>query len=196
VPHSQGLGSCSSPRTCAQVNVNVYKTVAPPRDAPRPGYSCFTQDALAFWRESAAAAPWLQAAREANPLAQSLELVVLRRDALVDTLLTHAAGHNAALSLSPLLAVLAALAQDLRADFVPALPRVFSHFAALVDTFVTNAAALQTVFRCAAELLRHLHRPLAERAPWVLGLTRGLRYHHAHHVRCLAAQVRCHVLHA
>lgn len=108
---------------------------------------------------------------------------------VLDFVLSHAT-YEAKLSLAPVLAVLAAMARDLQADFLPFVPRVFATLAALVSAAATDADALQSSFLCVATILKHLQRPLADRVPWLLLHSRALRYQDARHSRCFAAQVR------
>jgi U3 small nucleolar RNA-associated protein 20 len=159
------------------------------REEPRSGHASFIEEAIAHWRETTSASDWAEVCVELNSYVQSLELICLHRDAIVDILLRRLR-KQAALSIPALLAVLSALAQDLQADFVPYIPRMSTQLALLVSDATGDTTILEAVFKCIGASLKHVQAHLLEKVPWVLKHSRDLRYHESKHVRVFAAQVR------
>lgn len=170
------------------MDVDRSRLKGPVRDAPRSGNTSFTQEEVASRRETNGTSEWLQAAHALNDHVQSLELVVLHREEIVEVLLSHAHAESVH-ALPALLGVLAAVSKDVQQDFVPLLPRVFEHLGQLASKLTSDAAALEAVFSCTSSLLKHTHKFLASKGAWVFKHSRKLRYHPAQHVRCFAAQV-------
>lgn len=56
--------------------MDVYRRAAGGRQAPLPGATCFTQEALASWRELNTAGDFTEVAAEIHNLVQSLPLLV------------------------------------------------------------------------------------------------------------------------
>jgi len=85
--------------------------------------------------------------------------------------------------------LLAALARDLQADFLPHMDRVLATLSDFVDQGGDREPELlEHVFTCASSLCKHLCRLLVPDLVPVLYSSARLRYHKARHVRQMAAQ--------
>ena len=96
---------------------------------------------------------------------------------------------DASLSLQPILLLLAALARDLQADFLP----LFAPSMAALVRLVKEGAdrhpdIMEHVFTCISLTCKYLVKHLAADLPAVLAATAGLRYSRAAHVRAFAAE--------
>lgn len=171
-----------------QVEVQQLKTNVPIRDAPREGHTSFISEEIAQRKDTVGAKHWVEALAALNDSVQSLELVVLHRDAILSVLLQHSV-PAARLSIPAVLGVLTAFSKDLQADFVPFCPRVFDHMATLATSFVRDAECLEAIFTSVSSLLRNIHAHVQAKVPWVFRVSRKLRYHSAQHVRVFAAEV-------
>ena len=120
------------PPCCPQVEVDVYRSLGPKRAEPLPGSTSFFQEGLNKWRELNSAEHWVAAASALSPLCQTLPLLVHHREEVLEVLL-GGLRMEAVLSLEPLLELIGTLARDLQADFLPALGRVLTALADLVD---------------------------------------------------------------
>ena len=100
--------------------------------SPLPGSTSFFQEGLNTWRELNSAEHWVAAASALSPLCQTLPLLVHHREEVLEVLL-GGLRMEAVLSLEPLLELIGTLARDLQADFLPALGRVLTALADLVD---------------------------------------------------------------
>ena len=177
-------------RRVAEVDVDVHRAAGELRAAPLHGSSCFFQEALAQWAELCCGADFSAFSAEASPRAHSLAMLVLHQDEVVEKLLSRLT-HEAKHSLEALLACLAALARDLRSDFIPHLSAVTNRLARLCRTGVEREPELlEHVFACLAKILKWMQRQLATDLPRALDLTRQLRRHRSAHVRLFAAQAR------
>jgi hypothetical protein len=179
---------------CFQVEVQQLNTNAHVRDAPREGHKSFISEEIAQRKDTVGAKHWTEAIAALNDSVQSLELVVLHKDTILAILLQQSV-PEAKLSIPALLAVLKAFSKDLQADFVPFCPRVFDHLAELATSFLRDAECLEAIFACISGLLRHIHKHLQSKIPWLFRVSRQLRYHPAQHIRVFAAEVRTPLLH-
>ncbi|PFH34900.1 hypothetical protein BESB_069330 [Besnoitia besnoiti] len=110
------------------------------------------------------------------PLCDSLPLLFVHRGRILQALLRHLLVDEAIVAV---LNLLQALAKDLRSDFVPFLPSVFSSLLLLLRQLehTVDAARLRLLFSCIASLFRYLARPLlcdfdftlALFTPWLCG---------------------------
>ena len=171
------------------MEVQQLKAKIPFRDAPREGHKSFISEEILQRKDTVGAKHWVEAVAALNDSVQSLELVVVHRDTILSILLQQA-NPAAKLSLPALLAVLTAFSKDLQADFLPFCPRVFEHMAMLATNFARDAELLEVIFSNVANLLKNIHKHLQSKIPWVLRVSRDLRYHSAQHIRAFAAEVR------
>ena len=128
--------------------------------------------------------------REAEPLCQSLPMLVLHQDKVLASLLDRLV-PEARHSLEALLRCLQALARDLRGDFAPsAFQRAAEALAALMraNEIAREPEILEHVFQALAFMCKWLQRPLAGDLVQALRKTRALRRHPQAHVRVFAAQ--------
>jgi U3 small nucleolar RNA-associated protein 20 len=178
-----------------QVDIDdVFRSLGPKRAEPLPGSSSFFQEALGRWRELCAAADWAQAAALLTPLTHTLPQLLHHQTNILDILLSRCT-MAAAQSLAPLLDLVAQLARDLQADFLPHLPRTLGALADLVDRGADrDPDALQAAFSCLGLMIKHLLRQLASDPGPALRGTARLRHHRSTHVRALAAQALGHLL--
>lgn len=106
-----------------QVEVDVYKRLAPVRTEPLQGSESFFQENLTKWRELNSGPDFLAAAAALQNISQTLPQLLHHRQQIMDVLLA-AIKPEAALSLPPLLALVAILARDLQAEYLPLFPQV------------------------------------------------------------------------
>ncbi|PHJ25811.1 down-regulated in metastasis protein [Cystoisospora suis] len=111
-----------------------------------------------------------------GPLSASLPLLIFHRQRVVQILLRYLLVDEAT---TTVLTLLQALAKDLRGEFVPFLPSVFSSLLLLLQQLQTTADAdtINLLFICIGNLFRYLSRPLlrdfnfclALFTPWLCG---------------------------
>lgn len=114
-----------------QVDVDVYRRVAPVRAEPGNNAPSFFTEALGAWRELNSASHFLTAAAEVNNLVQTLPQLLHHKDDVAGILLSRV-HMGAVLSLPALLDLLAVLARDLQGEYVHMLPRVLRTLAELL----------------------------------------------------------------
>lgn len=171
-----------------QLDVDVARKLTAVRTAPRPGFSSFTQETLATWREINTAKHFVELADRLEPMLRTLPQL-LHHSARVVQELHDALTIDAALSLDAILVLIPALARDLQQDFLQWLVPTVHRLQALIDAGAdTDAELLGAVFRCLSSLSKHLALHLAPEPTILLTATRGLRHHAADHVRVLAAE--------
>lgn len=168
--------------------MDVARKLTTVRTAPRPGFSSFTQETLATWREINTAKHFLELADRLEPLLRTLPQL-LHHIAHILQHIHDALTIDAALSLDAILMLLPAVARDLQQDFLPWLGPTVSRLHTLLDAGAdADAELLGAVVRCLSSLSKHLAPHLAPDPSLLLSATRGLRHHAADHVRVLAAE--------
>ena len=171
----------------SQIDIDVYRSIGPKRTEPLPGASSFFQERLEAWRELNAAEDWLAVLPSLHPLCQSLPQLLHHQKDVLDIILARI-NIAAALSLEPLLDLLAALARDIQDEFLPHMERVLSCFSDLIDEGGgREPEILQHVFSSLSMMCKHLCKCLCQDLVPVLKVSARLRYHRAQHVRKLAA---------
>ena len=171
-----------------QVDVDVYRSLAPKRAEPSGSSSSFFQERLTAWRELNAAHDWLEALSELHNMCQTLPQLLHHQQDILNVILTRLT-LEASLSLEPLLDLLGALARDLQADFLPHMERVLTAMSDLIDAGLEREPELlQHVFTSCSLICKHLCKLLSVDLGPILIYSARLRYHRAYHVRVLAAQ--------
>ena len=174
----------------AEVDVDVHRTTGALRVDPLQGSACFFHETLVKCAELNCGAHFSDFKREAEPLCQSLPMLVLHQDKVLASLLDRLV-PEARHSLEALLRCLQALARDLRGDFAPsAFQRAAEALAALMraNEIAREPEILEHVFQALAFMCKWLQRPLAGDLVQALRKTRALRRHPQTHVRVFAAQ--------
>ena len=174
----------------AEVDVDVHRTTGALRVDPLQGSACFFHETLVKCAELNCGAHFSDFKREAEPLCQSLPMLVLHQDKVLASLLERLV-PEARHSLEALLRCLQALARDLRGDFAPsAFQRAAEALAALMraNEIAREPEILEHVFQALAFMCKWLQRPLAGDLVQALCKTRALRRHPQAHVRVFAAQ--------
>ena len=174
----------------AEVDVDVHRTTGALRVDPLQGSACFFHETLVKCAELNCGAHFSDFKREAEPLCQSLPMLVLHQDKVLASLLERLV-PEARHSLEALLRCLQALARDLRGDFAPsAFQRAAEALAALMraNEIAREPEILEHVFQALAFMCKWLQRPLAGDLAQALRKTRALRRHPQAHVRVFAAQ--------
>ena len=174
----------------AEVDVDVHRTTGALRVDPLQGSACFFHETLVKCAELNCGAHFSDFKREAEPLCQSLPMLVLHQDKVLASLLDRLV-PEARHSLEALLRCLQALARDLRGDFAPsAFQRAAEALAALMraNEIAREPEILEHVFQALAFMCKWLQRPLAGDLVQALRKTRALRRHPQAHVRVFAAQ--------
>ena len=174
----------------AEVDVDVHRTTGALRVDPLQGSACFFHETLVKCAELNCGAHFSDFKREAEPLCQSLPMLVLHQDKVLASLLERLV-PEARHSLEALLRCLQALARDLRGDFAPsAFQRAAEALAALMraNEIAREPEILEHVFQALAFMCKWLQRPLAGDLVQALRKTRALRRHPQAHVRVFAAQ--------
>lgn len=172
---------------CVQVEVDVYRSIGPKRAQPLPGASCFFQERLEAWRELNAAADWLEVLPLLHPLCQSLAQLVHHQNDILDIILPRLT-MSAALSLEPLLDLIAALARDIQDEFMPHVDRCFCSFSDLIDDGAhKEPEILENIFKSLSMICKHLSRHFCQDLLPVFASSMRLRYHKAEHIRKLSA---------
>ncbi|GJP54710.1 hypothetical protein CLOM_g13761 [Closterium sp. NIES-68] len=175
-------------RQVEEAQVDVFRSLAPTQQQPSPGCSSFFQQALLHWRELSAAVDFNEVHSKVAPLVASLPQLVFHRHRLVAALLARL-HMRAALSLQPILSLLATLPRDLQHDFLPFLPLCLDACLRLLQQGADrDAAALQQVVQCVGEMVKHLRHYLTPDVVTLLKMTKPLRFYPAGYVRDLIAQ--------
>jgi U3 small nucleolar RNA-associated protein 20 len=174
----------------AEVDVDVHRSTGALRVDPLQGSACFFHETLVKCAELNCGAHFSDFKREAEPLCQSLPMLVLHQDKVLASLLDRLV-PEARHSLEALLRCLQALARDLRGDFAPsAFQRAAEALAALMraNEIAREPEILEHVFQALAFMCKWLQRPLAGDLVQAMRKTRALRRHPQAHVRVFAAQ--------
>ena len=173
----------------AEVDLDVHRTAGALRVDPLQGSTSFFHETLVKCAELNCGAHFSDFKREAEPLCQSLPMLVLHQDKVLAALLSRLV-PEARHSLEALLRCLQALARDLRGDFEPnAFQRAAEALAALMQTEIAREPEiLEHAFQSLAFMCKWLQRPLAGDLVKALRKTRALRRHPQAHVRVFAAQ--------
>lgn len=171
-----------------EVDIDVYRRAASRRQAPLPGATCFTQEALAAWRELNTAADFTEVATEIHNMVQSLPLLV-HHGAEVANALIRRVHINATLSADAVMALLGTLPRDLKEGFLPMVPTVIDRLTSFVsEGGYKQPEMMQHVFACLSSIFKHLQKLLAADLRKVLAMTFRLRYYPASYIRALTAQ--------
>ena len=182
----------------AEVDLDVHRTAGALRVDPSQGSACFFHETLVKCAELNCGAHFSDFKREAEPLCQSLPMLVLHQDEVLAALLTRLV-PEARHSLEALLRCLQALARDLRGDFEPsAFQRSVEALASLTrrTEIAREPEILEHAFQSLAFMCKWLQRPLASDLTKALRKTRALRRHPQAHVRVFAAQAVAFLLRA
>ena len=180
----------------SEVDVDVHRTAGELRTAPLEGSACFFHEAMMKWQELNCGADFSAFCAETTQLCQSLPQLVLHQRQILDALLSRLT-FDAKHSLEALMALLSALARDLRGDFLPHFPLVVDALARLLRSGVEREPELlEFVFAALARICKWLQRQLAADLPTALRMTLPLRRHRQAHVRVFAAQAVAFLLRA
>ena len=173
----------------AEVDLDVHRTAGALRVDPLQGSACFFHETLVKCAELNCGAHFSDFKREAEPLCQSLPMLVLHQDEVLRALLSRLV-PEARHSLEALLRCLQALARDLRGDFEPkAFELSVNALATLMQTDIAREPEiLEHAFQSLAFMCKWLQRPLAADLCKALRKTKKLRRHTQAHVRVFAAQ--------
>lgn len=183
-----------TPQRQPQLDVDVARKLTAVRTAPRPGFSSFSQETLATWREINTAKHFVELADRLEPMLRTLPQL-LHHSARIVQHLHDALSMDAALSLDAILALIPALARDLQQDFLQWLPPTVQRLHTLLDAGAdSDAELLGATVRCLSSLSKYLAPHLVPDPTILLTATRGLRHHAADHVRVLVAEAVAPVL--
>lgn len=171
-----------------QVDIDVYKSLVPRRDAPLPGSSSFFQEKLTEWRELNASHEWLECYKEVQSLCTTLPQLIHHQEDVVNAIVGRLHMENS-LSLEPLLDLVAVLSRDLASDFLPHMEKVVL---AMSDIVVSQGGerdpeVLGYIYRSLSAMCKNLARYLVLDLKPMLKLTAGLRAHKSQHVRKFTA---------
>ncbi|KAI8107974.1 hypothetical protein M9434_006006 [Picochlorum sp. BPE23] len=172
----------------SEVDIDVYKSLVPRRDAPLPGSSSFFQEKLTEWRELNASHEWLECYKEVQSLCTTLPQLIHHQEDVVNAIVGRLHMENS-LSLEPLLDLVAVLSRDLASDFLPHMEKVVL---AMSDIVVSQGGerdpeVLGYIYRSLSAMCKNLARYLVLDLKPMLKLTAGLRAHKSQHVRKFTA---------
>ncbi|KAF0294971.1 Small subunit processome component 20 [Amphibalanus amphitrite] len=141
----------------AEISVNVAQNVSLPRNETPEDADTFFFEELQKWVDLNLTEHYADFQNELGPDVQSFAQLLHRKDEIIELLKKHLSVENS-LALQPLLALLSALARDLRADLGPQFPALFELLCRLLDT--RDPERLQWLFTCLAHLYKQLWRHL------------------------------------
>lgn len=144
-------------------DVGVYSKIDPVRRVRRYAVDeshtkSYFRDALESWTDLNLSTTFVEFARRALPLSDSLPLILHHQTSIFDALLEFI-GKRDTLSLEPLLDLLAHFAHDLGASFEPYFGRAVLLLSDLVARHV-DVSTVEWTFGCLAYLLKYLSRLL------------------------------------
>ncbi|CAM6096312.1 unnamed protein product [Calypogeia fissa] len=160
-----------------EVDVDVFRSLAPVKFEPTSGSSFFHENLLR-WRELNAAADFNDVYVELLPIVQTLPQLLLHKDSIMKSLLSRVR-IGAFLSLEPILSLTALLSRDLREEFLPYMSKFFEVCSELLRTGGDQEPELlEQVFVSISYIIKYLMNFLAKDILFVLRVTKSLRYYH------------------
>ena len=181
----------------SEVDLDVHRTAGQLRIDPLAGSTSFFHETLVKCVELNCGSHFSDFKREAEPLCQSLPMLVLHQEKVLDCLLVRLV-PEAKHSLEAILKCLQALARDLRGDFVTSsFEKSVNGIANMLKTDVAREPELlEFAFQALAFMCKWCQRQLVQDLPDALRKTKNLREHPRAHVRVFAAQAVAFLLRA
>ncbi|KAL9664606.1 hypothetical protein QQ045_020011 [Rhodiola kirilowii] len=158
------------------IDIDVYRSLHPLQAEPSEG-SCFVRDCLLEWKELNIAEDFSAVSEEITPLVQTLPLVLLHKDLILNKLVSRLI-IKARLSLEPILRLIAALSRDLLEDFIPFLPCVVNSLVSLLKNGAEREPdIIEQIFTSWSLILMHLRKYLLRDIIYIFKVTLNLRYY-------------------
>ena len=142
-------------------------------------------DAFTEWRQKNRTEDSSSALNELYPLIRSLPMVVYNLNRIVGIILRHHQKPDS-MATEPLLNLLGTLARDVRKDFTPHFPEVFSSLVGLLDP--QRPDLIEQVFQCIAYLLKYLARYVVEELHAYANIYAQVLIHPKHYIRQFAGE--------
>ncbi|CAM6068321.1 unnamed protein product [Sphagnum tenellum] len=170
-----------------EVDVDVFRSLAPVKFQPTAGSSFFHEN-LVQWRELNSAADFNDIYQQLLPLVQTLPQLLFYKDTVVECLLSHV--HlSAALSLEPILSLVALLSRDLQEEFLLYIPQFFDAcVGVLKEGADRDPELLEQIFTSVSYVIKYLTKPLIKDISFILKTTKGLRCYPKSYVQEFAAE--------
>ncbi|KAL3687831.1 hypothetical protein R1sor_014140 [Riccia sorocarpa] len=170
-----------------EVDVDVFRSLSPIQFEPTSGSSFFHEN-LVRWRELNCAADFNDVYYELLPLVQTLPLLLLHKDTIINSLLSRVR-MSAILSLEPILSLIALLSRDLQGEFIPYLDKFFDVCADLLKNGGDQEPELlEQVFISISYIIKYLIKILAKDTLLILRVTKSLRFYHRSYVQDFIAE--------
>ncbi|KAH9571647.1 hypothetical protein CY35_02G105300 [Sphagnum magellanicum] len=170
-----------------EVDVDVFRSLAPVKFQPTAGSSFFHEN-LVQWRELNSAADFNDIYQQLLPLVQTLPQLLFYKDTVVECLLSRV--HlSAALSLEPILSLVALLSRDLQEEFLLYIPQFFDAcVGVLKEGADRDPELLEQIFTSVSYVIKYLTKPLIKDISFILKTTKGLRCYPKSYVQEFAAE--------
>lgn len=170
-----------------EVDVDVFRSLAPVKFQPTAGSSFFHEN-LVQWRELNSAADFNDVYQQLLPVVQTLPQLLFHKETVMECLLSRV-HMSAALSLEPIMSLIALLSRDLREEFVPYIPRLLDAcVCVLKEGADRDPDLIEQVFTSISYVIKYLSKLLTNDIPSCLKMTRGLRYYPKSYVQEFAAE--------
>ncbi|KAG0630923.1 hypothetical protein M758_1G214100 [Ceratodon purpureus] len=170
-----------------EVDVDVFRSLAPVKFQPTAGSSFFHEN-LVQWRELNSAADFNDVYQQLLPVVQTLPQLLFHKETVMECLLSRV-HMTSALSLEPIMSLIALLSRDLREDFLPFIPRFLdSCVGVLKEGADRDPDLIEQVFTSISYVIKYLSKLLTNDIPFCLKVTRGLRYYSKSYVQEFAAE--------
>ncbi|KAG9451956.1 hypothetical protein H6P81_004860 [Aristolochia fimbriata] len=177
----------------SEIEIDVFRNLDHLKTEPSEG-SSFFRDSLLYWRELNTAEDFISFYEEMMPWVQTLPQILLYKDTIISKLLCRLK-MQAALSLEPILRLIASLSRDLLEDFLPFLQKIVD---SLLDLLKNGGdrepEILEQVFTSWSYIMMHLQKYLTQDIANVMKVTVRLRYYPKHYVQEFMAEAVAYLL--